>query len=141
MGLFSAKIKDEGENLKADVMNNVLPHLENSIKSHINAEKQKVVASILGHMQASLPAHLQPQAPAPAQPQIMPQSAPFTALSALQPNSDNSNSAALQHVIGLMTPHLNESVKRIVDQEKTALVGNVVQKIQSSLDNQQSSHI
>ena len=125
MGLKSwfKKSKDDSEKILEDVMNKVLPHLGDSVKAHVEEEKQKVVSSVIAKMQAKLNDSVPQLQTAP--------SVPVTASLALQPNVAGSQNSMLQHVIEQMAPLLDESVKRIVDQERDALVGNVLSQVQN----------
>ena len=142
MGLFSCgkKVKDDSEKLMADVMNKVLPHIEQSVQAHLDDERKKVIESVIAKTQTLLGPSVQPQYVQQQQQQVqqnvptLSSTAPLSMQASLVASGVGQN-PMMQHVLEQMAPYLDESVKRIVDQERDALVGNVVQQIQTNINN------
>ncbi len=131
----TSKDDDGSQKLLADVMNKVLPHLNESVKAHVENEKQKVISSVVNQMQQRLSAtddtHNARATHAYQDPNLHFLSPAVNAASTNQEQM-------LGHVMQHMLPYIDQSVKKIVDKEKDNLIGNVVGNIQQNIEQKTS---
>ena len=139
MGCFKKSKKDkDAEKLLDDVVHKVFPHLESSVKTLLDAQKQKLISEVIVQMQSNLnTAVVAPAVAASCSAPVsyLPQSSLLPSPSVDEAERNGQQNGILQSVIHQMTPYLEQSVQTMVEKERKTLVANVIENIQNNLDN------